>query len=138
MDCFKFFHCRKTLTVNRKSHRKSALLPKRRALRNLQRKQKFLVQQQLKVGNIEIRLSLESAGKKTKEGQEMMGYLCLEKGVKKELTEKQGYEVVLRYINEQNKPFNALTIFENLHKEVKKAYVVRILAQLAQEWMLVV
>ena len=68
----------------------------------------------------------------------MMGYLCLEKGVKKELTEKQGYEVVLRYINEQNKPFNALTIFENLHKEVKKAYVVRILAQLAQEWMLVV
>ena len=68
----------------------------------------------------------------------MMGCLCLEKGVKKELTEKQGYEVVLRYINEQNKPFNALTIFENLHKEVKKAYVVRILAQLAQEWMLVV
>ena len=53
--------------------------------------------------------------------------------MKKELTEEQGYKVVLQYINEQNKPFNAVTIFENLHKEVKKTYVVRILAQLAQE-----
>ena len=43
--------------------------------------------------------------------------------------------MVLKYINEQNKPFNAVTIFENLHKEIKKTYVVRILAQLAQEWM---
>ncbi len=41
--------------------------------------------------------------------------------------------MILKYINEQNKPFNAQTIFDNLHKEVKKAYVVRILAQLAQE-----
>lgn len=57
----------------------------------------------------------------------------IDKPKKKDLTEKQGYEVVLRYINEQNKPFSPQTIFENLHKEVKKAYVVRILAQLAKE-----
>lgn len=76
---------------------------------------------------------LESTAKKGKEGSNSSADLCVEKGAKKELTEKQGYEVVLRYINEQNKPFNAQTIFENLHKEVKKAYVVRILAQLAQE-----
>lgn len=57
----------------------------------------------------------------------------LDKPKKKELTEKQGYEVILRYINEQNKPFSPQTIFENLHKEVKKPYVVRILAQLAKE-----
>ena len=67
-----------------------------------------------------------------------MGCWCVETGAKKELTEERGYKVVLQYINEQNKPFNAVTIFENLHKEVKKTYVVRILAQLAQEWMRVV
>ena len=67
-----------------------------------------------------------------------MGCWCLETGAKKELTEEQGYKVVLKYINEQNKPFNAVTIFENLHKEVKKTYVVRILSQLAQEWMRIV
>lgn len=55
---------------------------------------------------------------------------------KKEYTEKEGYGVVLQYINEQNKPFNAQTIFDNLHKTVKKTFVVRILAQLAQEWVL--
>ena len=61
--------------------------------------------------------------------------LLVEKtGGKKELTEKQGYGVILQYINEQNKPFNAQTIFDNLHKTVKKAHVVRILAQLAQEY----
>ena len=43
---------------------------------------------------------------------------------------------MLQYINEQNKPFNAQTIFDNLHKTVKKTFVVRILAQLAQEWVL--
>ena len=42
---------------------------------------------------------------------------------------------MLQYINEQNKPFNAQTIFDNLHKTVKKTFVVRILAQLAQEWV---
>lgn len=58
----------------------------------------------------------------------------LEKGgAKKELTEREGYPVVLKYVNDQNKPFNAQTIFDNLHKEVKKAYVVRILAKLAEE-----
>ena len=40
---------------------------------------------------------------------------------------------MLAYINEQNKPFNANTIFENLHKEIKKAQVVRVLSDLAQE-----
>ena len=45
--------------------------------------------------------------------------------------------MILKYINEQNKPFNAQTIFDNLHKEVKKAYVVRILAQLAQDGKIV-
>lgn len=58
----------------------------------------------------------------------------LEKGgAKKELTEREGYPVVLKYVNDQNKPFNAQTIFDNLHKEVKKAHVVRILAKLAEE-----
>ncbi|KAK8821820.1 hypothetical protein WA556_002265, partial [Blastocystis sp. ATCC 50177/Nand II] len=52
---------------------------------------------------------------------------------KKELTESEGYDVILKYLNEQNKPFNAQTIFDNLHKEVKKPYVVRILSKLAQE-----
>ena len=47
--------------------------------------------------------------------------------------ESEGYDVILKYLNEQNKPFNAQTIFDNLHKEVKKPYVVRILSKLAQE-----
>lgn len=51
----------------------------------------------------------------------------------KELSEKEGYGVIQKYINEQNKPFSAVTIFENLHKTIKKAHVVRICAQLAQD-----
>ena len=42
------------------------------------------------------------------------------------------------YINEQNKPFNANTIFENLHKEIKKAQVVRVLSDLAQEYIFLI
>ncbi|KAK8810245.1 hypothetical protein WA538_000745 [Blastocystis sp. DL] len=68
----------------------------------------------------------KKATKKTKEGTSKTAS-------KKEYTEKEGYGVVLQYINEQNKPFNAQTIFDNLHKTVKKTFVVRILAQLAQE-----
>ena len=45
---------------------------------------------------------------------------------------------MLAYINEQNKPFNANTIFENLHKEIKKAQVVRVLSDLAQEYIFLI
>ena len=75
---------------------------------------------------IVVCLRLVETTKKSKEGTGKTA-------PKKEYTEKEGYGVVLQYINEQNKPFNAQTIFDNLHKTVKKAFVVRILAQLAQE-----
>ncbi|KAK8813227.1 hypothetical protein WA158_002819 [Blastocystis sp. Blastoise] len=51
----------------------------------------------------------------------------------KELTEKEAYPVILNYINEQNKPFSSTIVYENLHRTVKKAHAVRVLAQLAQD-----
>lgn len=56
-------------------------------------------------------------------------------GKVKELSEKEAYPVILNYINAQNKPYSATIVFENLHKEVKKPHAVRILAQLAQEYV---
>ena len=53
----------------------------------------------------------------------------------KELSEKEAYPVILNYINAQNKPYSATIVFENLHQEVKKPHAVRILAQLAQEYV---
>lgn len=77
---------------------------------------------------------IETAVKKPKGGSSSPFWQLEKAAPKKELTESEGYDVILKYLNEQNKPFNAQTIFDNLHKEVKKPYVVRILSKLAQEW----
>ncbi|XP_077979206.1 homologous-pairing protein 2 homolog [Glandiceps talaboti] len=42
-------------------------------------------------------------------------------------------KAVMKYLNEQNRPYSAVDIFSNLHKEYGKTSVVRVLEDLAKE-----
>lgn len=46
-------------------------------------------------------------------------------------------EVILKYMLDQNRPFSALQVYENLHRTIKKAQVPRILDKLVEEGKLV-
>eukprot|EP00301_Raphidiophrys_heterophryoidea_P004549 c1196_g1_i1.p1 GENE.c1196_g1_i1~~c1196_g1_i1.p1 ORF type:complete len:372 (+),score=111.76 c1196_g1_i1:43-1116(+) len=49
----------------------------------------------------------------------------------KAVPEKEAPAVVLQYLKEKNRPYNAQTLFDNLHGLVKKAHLVRVLESLA-------
>lgn len=49
------------------------------------------------------------------------------------LDDKSGYELVKNYLLDQNRPYSATNIVDNLHKQVKRAQLERILTKLEKD-----
>lgn len=49
------------------------------------------------------------------------------------VSDKEGYHLILNYMNEQNRPYSHNNVYDNLHKQVKKTSVSKILDNLADE-----
>jgi len=59
------------------------------------------------------------------------------KKVKRELTGQEAEDEILRYMTEQNRPYAALQVYDNLHEAIKKPLVIKIMDKLTDEGKLV-